>query len=425
MSFHEKIKDNIHKNKDDYIKFLQEIVQEPTTTENEQGAQKLVAERLKEKGLEVDVWDPDYDELIKSKFFNPLRDNYEGSPNVVGVLKGTEDGRSLILNGHIDVVPAGDESKWTYDPYGGQVVDGKLYGRGTTDMKGGNIATLIALETIINIGIELKGDVIYESVIEEETGGAGTLAAIQRGYKADVAIIPEPSEMRIFPKQQGSLWFEVTVKGVSAHGGTRYEGVSALEKGWIVFEEIMNLEEKRNKPLRKDPLYKDNPIPIPINIGQFNGGYFPSAVAEEATLQGRYGVAPGESLEEAKEEFISMLDNLKYIDEWFENKPATVEWGGIHLPPGGCDLDHPMLEILKGKYVEVEKEEPVIAGSNWGTDGGLLTQAGGIPSIIFGPGTTSMAHFTDEYVELDKIFKTAEIIALAMIDWCEVANSDE
>lgn len=422
MSLHKQIKANIDKNKADYIKFLQSIIQEPTTTGDERGAQTLVAKRLKEYGLEVDVWDPDYDELIKSKFFNPLRDNYEGSPNVVGVLKGKENGRSLILNGHIDVVPAGDMSKWTQDPYGGEVVDGKLYGRGTTDMKGGNMSTLIALETVIDLGIELKGDVIYESVIEEETGGAGTLAAIQRGYKADVAIVPEPSEMRIFPKQQGSLWFEVKVTGMSAHGGTRYEGVSALEKGWIVFDEIMKLEEKRNEPLRKDPLYKDNPIPIPINIGQFNGGYFPSAVAEEATIQGRYGVAPGETIEEAKEEFIAMLDQLKHLDDWFVDNPATVEWGGIHLPPGEIDLDHPMLEILKEKYVDVEKEEPVIAGSVWGTDGGLLTQAGGIPSIIFGPGTTSMAHFTDEYVELDKMFKAAEIIALTIIEWCEVSS---
>src|SRR5699024_3016010 len=125
-------------------------------------------------------------------------------------------------------------------------------------------------------------------------GGAGTLAAIQRGYKADIAFIPEPSEMKIFPKQQGSLWFEVTITGVSAHGGTRYEGVSAIEKGWIVCNEILAFEKKRNEPLKKDSLYKNNPIPIPINIGQFNGGYFPSAVAEEATIKGRYGVRPGE-----------------------------------------------------------------------------------------------------------------------------------
>ncbi|GAB3790564.1 peptidase [Virgibacillus kimchii] len=423
MPFHEKVKENIKNRQNEYINLLQQIVQQPSTTGNELQAQKIIAERLKSKGLEVDVWTPDYHELMKSKFFNPIREDYEGSPNVAGVLKGTNNGRSLILNGHIDVVPAGDKAKWTADPFSGEVKDGKLYGRGTTDMKGGNIAALIALETIVDLGIKLKGDVIYESVIEEETGGAGTLAAIQKGYKADVAIIPEPSEMRIFPKQQGSLWFEVHVKGIAAHGGTRYEGVSALEKGWLVFQEIMKLEEARNAPLRKDPLYKDNPIPIPINIGEFNGGYFPSSVADKATIKGRYGVAPGETIEEAKEKFKAMLDGLKEVDDWFADHPATVEWGGVHLPPGGCDMDHPMLEILQQNYYAVEKKEPVLAGSAWGTDGGLLTQAGGIPSIIFGPGTTNMAHYVDEYVELDKLFKTAEIIALAMIDWCEPSNA--
>lgn len=424
MSLQETIRESINAKKEEYIHFLQKIIQQPSTTGNELEAQTLVADRLKNLGLNVDVWIPDYEELKKSKFFNPRRDNYEDSPNVVGTLKGNENGRSLILNGHIDVVPAGDESKWTNDPYSGKVIEGKLYGRGTTDMKGGNMSTLIALETIIDLGIKLKGDVIYESVIEEETGGAGTLAAIQRGYKADVALIPEPSEMKILPQQQGSLWFEITVQGVSAHGGTRYEGVSAIEKGWVVFQEIMNLEETRNKPLREDPLYKNNPIPIPINIGQFNGGYFPSAVPEEATIQGRYGVAPGETIEEAKEKFQKMLDNLKSIDKWFELHPATVKWGGIHLPPGGCDPDHPMLKILKDKYLEVEKEEAVIAGSAWATDGGLLTQAGGIPSIVFGPGTTSMAHYTDEYVELEKMFKTAEITALSIIEWCEITEDN-
>lgn len=422
MDLKKSIAQSIDAKKDDYIRFLQKIIQQPTTSGNELVAQGLIADRLKALGLEVDIWTPDYNELMKSEFFNPLRDNYDNSPNVVGILKGSdsEKGRSVILNGHIDVVPAGDEEKWTHDPFSGKVIDGKIYGRGTTDMKGGNLSTLIALETIINLGLTLKGDVIYESVIEEETGGAGTLAAIQRGYTADVAILPEPSEMKIFPKQQGSLWFKVTVKGVSAHGGTRYEGVSAIEKGWIVFNEIMKLEEKRNAPLRQDPLYKDNPIPIPINIGQFNSGYFPSSVSEEAIIQGRYGVAPGETLDEAKEMFSDTLKQLETIDDWFKEHPATVEWGGIHLPPGECDLDHPMMKILIESFKKVEKEDPIIAGSTWGTDGGLLTQAGGIPSIVFGPGTTSMAHFTDEYAELDKIFRTAEIITHAIIEWCEI-----
>lgn len=422
MSLRELVKKCIDQNKEDYIHFLQQIVQKPTITGNEKQAQQIVAERLKSKGLMVDVWEPDYDELIESEFFNPLRDNYDGSPNVVGILKGKAEGPSVILNGHIDVVPEGDANKWKHHPYSGVRKDNKLYGRGTTDMKGGNVSTLIALETIINLGIQLNGDVIYESVIEEETGGAGTLSAIQRGYHADIAIVPEPSEMKIFPQQQGSLWFKVTVKGEAAHGGTRYEGVSAIDKGWLVYKKILELEEKRNASLRKTSLYKNNPIPIPINIGQFNAGNFPSSVPEIAVIEGRYGVAPGETLDEAKEEFKAMLAGLADIDERFTKDPATVTWGGIHLPPGGCDLDHPMLEILKEKYEEVKNEPPILAGSTWGTDGGLLTQAGNIPSIVFGPGTTSMAHFTDEYIELDKMFETAEIICLAIIEWCGIAK---
>lgn len=422
MDLNKQVREDIELNKDSYIKYLQDIVKEPSTIGDEASAQKIVTDRLKSKNLEVDVWTPNHEEMLKTEFYNPIRENYDESPNVVGVLKGTKNGRSVILNGHIDVVPAGDLDKWEHGAYSGKVADGKLYGRGTTDMKGGNVATLIALETVINLGIKLKGDVIYQSVIEEETGGAGTISAIQRGYTADIAIIPEPSEMKIFPKQQGSLWFKLNIKGISAHGGTRYEGVSAVEKGIIVFNQLLELEERRNEKYRKQELYKGNPIPIPINIGQFNGGIFPSSVPEDAVIQGRYGVGPDETINEAKNEFQKMLDDLVELDDWFEEHPVTVKWEGIHLPPGGSDLDHPMLEILQDKYEETENEKPVLAGSNWGTDGGLLTQYGNIPSIIFGPGTTSMAHFTDEYVELDKLFKTAEIIALSIIEWCEIDN---
>ena len=156
----------------------------------------------------------------------------------MGVWKGSGNGRSIILNGHIDVVPEGNLNDWEHDPYSGVVRDGRLYGRGSTDMKGGTVSLLLAMEAIKMSGIKLKGDVIFQSVIEEESGGAGTLAAVLRGYRADGAIIPEPSSMKIFPKQQGSIWYRITVKGKSAHGGTRYEGVSAIEKMNIVINEL-------------------------------------------------------------------------------------------------------------------------------------------------------------------------------------------
>ncbi|SFE56773.1 peptidase [Alteribacillus iranensis] len=421
MDYKTQIRDYIHSSKEDYLTFFQKTIQEASTVGKEQGVQELIAGRLQEAGLDVDMWDLSYEELSKSSFFNSTRTSFEGSPNVAAVWKGTGDGPSLILNGHVDVVPEGDLSDWNADPFSGKIEDGKVYGRGTTDMKGGNLSSLIALETLMKLGIRLKGDVIFQSVVEEESGGSGTLSCIQRGYKADVALIPEPSQMRIFPKQQGSCWFRVKVQGVSAHGGTRYEGVSAIEKGWHVFREIQSLEKRRNDRIT-DPLYDSNPIPIPINIGKFEGGYFPSAVPDKVVIEGRMGIAPGETIEEAQQEFENVMKDLAKEDSYFNDKPVEVEWFGLRLPPGNCPLDHDLIKHLSTHYEAMKGEKPDVAGSTWGTDGGLFTQAADIPAVIFGPGTTAMAHFANEYVEIDSMFETAEIMALAIIDYCGLAE---
>ena len=155
-------------------------------------------------------------------------------------------------------------------------------------MKGGNVALLMALESIIATGIKLKGDVIFQSVIEEESGGAGTLAAVLRGYHADGAIIPEPTNMKMFPKQQGSMWFRITVTGKAAHGGTRYEGVSAIEKSLLVIQGLQQLEKDRNTRIT-DPLFNKTPIPIPINIGKITSGQWPSSVPDTAVIEGKMG----------------------------------------------------------------------------------------------------------------------------------------
>lgn len=417
MKSKQKIHSYIQKERENYITFFKKMIKEPSVAGAEEGVQSLVAERLKESGLEVEMWELDYKELSQSPFFNSERTDFNGSPNVVGVWKGSGGGRSVILNGHVDVVPEGEIAQWNDDPFSAKEENGRIYGRGTTDMKGGNLSALIALESLLHNGYKLKGDVIFESVVEEESGGSGTLAAIQKGYKADVALIPEPSELRIFPKQQGSMWFEVSIKGISAHGGTRYEGVSAVEKGIIVYQHIAELEKKRNDRIT-DPLYEDNPIPIPINMGKFQGGYFPSSVPDRATIEGRMGIEPGETIEEAKKEFEEWLDGLSSKDDWFKDNPVDVKWFGLRLPPGNCDLDHPMMDILQKSYKETKGKEAVVAGSTWGTDGGLLTQVGNIPSIIFGPGTTKVCHYPNEYIEIEHIFEVAEIMALAILQWC-------
>jgi acetylornithine deacetylase len=404
-------------NREDGIHLLQKLVQADSTQGNEKQAQSIVAETLRKIGLKVDIWEPDGDELAKHPYFASPRHEFNGSPNVIGILKGTGEGRSLILNGHIDVVPEGDLDQWENGPYSGDVIDGKLYGRGATDMKGGNVSLLLALSALRALGIPLKGDVIFQSVIEEESGGLGTLATILRGYKADAAIIPEPTNMKIFPKQQGSMWFRIQVKGRSAHGGTRYEGVSAIEKTLLVVDHIRELEKRRNDRIT-DPLYSKIPIPIPINIGKIEGGDWPSSVADLVTLEGRMGVSPEETMEEAKNEMSSWIETLIEIDPWFKQQPVTLEWFGARWIPGAIDLGHELVGKLTACYQEVIGEAPVIEASPWGTDGGLLSKVGGTPTIVFGPGVTEKAHFPNEYIEIDKVFEVAEIVALTIVDWC-------
>ncbi|WP_404810005.1 peptidase [Metabacillus halosaccharovorans] len=406
-------------NRDHGIELLQKLVQANSTQGNEQYAQTIVIEKLRKIGLKVEVWEPDGKFLATHPYFASPRKDFKGSPNVVGILKGTGEGRSIILNGHIDVVPEGDIAQWDHQPYSGKVIAGKLYGRGATDMKGGNVSLLLALSAIRALGIPLKGDVIFQSVIEEESGGAGTLAAILKGYKADAAIIPEPTNMKIFPKQQGSMWFRLTVKGRSAHGGTRYEGVCAIEKAMLVVEHIRELEKRRNERIH-DPLYEKIPIPIPINIGKVVGGDWPSSVADLVKLEGRMGISPDETMNHAKMELETWIKELKNIDQWFNDFPVSIEWFGARWVPGAVDLSHEMIKTLSASYSEVIGKEPVIEASPWGTDGGLLTQAGSTPTIVFGPGVTEKAHFPNEYIELDKVFEAAEIIALTVVDWCGV-----
>lgn len=403
--------------------FLQKVVRLPSTQGNEQEAQYFIADKLLALGLDVEVWEPAGEELARHPYFCSPRSGFTGSPNVVGVLRGAGVGRSIILNGHIDVVPEGNLAQWQDDPYSGNVVDGKLYGRGATDMKGGNASLLLAVEALQSLGFKLKGDVIVQSVIEEESGGAGTLAAILKGYRADAALIPEPTNMRIFPKQQGSMWFRIEVKGRSAHGGTRYEGVSAIEKSVAVIGHIRELEVLRNERIA-DPLYANNPIPIPINIGVIQGGNWPSSVADTVKLEGRMGVAPEEKLEDAKAEMSCWMASLVDKDPWFEDHPPDLEWFGAQWVPGSVDPEHPLMQVLMEQYREVKAEEPVIEASPWGTDGGLLTVVGDTPCIVFGPGITQVAHYPNEHIVLEHVFVVAEIIALTLIHWCGLAEME-
>lgn len=424
MTDQQKIESYIDQHADEAISFLQKLIQQPSVQGNEKGVQEIVIKKLKELELEVDVWDPVYQELSKSEYFVPSRNSYEGSPNVVGVLKGAGGGKSIILNGHIDVVPEGDRTKWKYEPFSGAIEDGKMYGRGTTDMKGGNVALILAMEAVIKSGLKLKGDVIFHSVIEEESGGVGTLATLLRKYKADAAIIPEPTNMKLFIKQQGSMWFRVIVEGLSAHGGTRYEGVSAIEQAWKIHTGILALEKKRNATVT-DPLLKHIPIPSPINVGKIQGGSWPSSVPDVVTMEGRIGVGPHEDMQAVRKELIDSISSLCASDDWLKNHPAKVEFFGAQWVPNAVESSHPFAQLMQANFETVYQRKVKIEASPWGTDGGLLGKIGNIPTLVIGPGETKVAHYPNEFIEIKEVIQAAKLFALMLTSWCGVSRNEK
>jgi len=421
-SAEQKVRSYITENRIRGTRLLQKLVQEGSTRGNESGAQAVIIEKCRELGLEMDIWEIGGEDLISHPAFCSDRKDFRGNPNAIGVMKGEGGGKSMILNGHIDVVPAGDPNDWNRDPFSGHIECGKLYGRGATDMKGGTAALLMAMEAIKNSGIQLKGDVIFQSVIEEESGGAGTLAAVLRGYKADGAIIPEPTNFKVFPKQQGSMWFRISVKGKGAHGGTRYEGVNAIEKAMLVIERLRVLESERNESIT-DPFFQNIPIPIPINIGKIQSGDWPSSVPDLAIIEGRMGVAPNETQDNAKLEMQKALSSLCAEDPWLKENVAELEWFGASWLPGDLDPDHELIHVLAQSYKNVKHSMPLIEASPWATDGGILSKVGGVPVIVFGPGVTETAHQANEYIRLEDVFDAAEIIALTLLEWCGVIES--
>lgn len=404
-------------NKDNAVRLLKKLIAEKSTVGEEFNAQAVVLEKLRQFQMEVDVFEPSMIQLKQHPYFVSHRENFTESPNIVARKPGKGGGKSIILNGHIDVVPEGNHEKWDTHPYLAAEKNGKVYGRGASDMKGGTTALLLAIEAIEACGITLKGDLIFQSVTDEENGGAGTLSTVLRGYKADGALIPEPTNLKLFIKQQGSMWFRITVKGLSAHGGTRYEGVSAIEKSVLVLEALKQLEKKRNDRI-KDPLYNYTPIPVPINIGTIHGGNWPSSVADLVQIEGRCGVAPNEGMEQVKQEIESGIKNLEQHDEWFKLHPIELEWYGAQWLPNDLNENHELVHSLESSYEKIMNNQAKKEASPWGTDGGMLFHAGHTPTIVFGPGETKVAHHTNEYIEIEAMLTSAKIISLFLLDWC-------
>jgi acetylornithine deacetylase len=394
------------------------------TASREGEVQDILASRLAALGARLDRWEPDSEVLSRyagGPGYYPGRD-FRGRPNLVATLPGSGGGSSLMLLGHVDVVSPGEG--WTVDPFAAERRNGLIVGRGAADMKGGLAAAVAALEMLRAAKIRLRGDVIVASVVDEEAGGMGTLAVVDRGYRADGAIIPEPTDLNVAPLCRGIVWGRVTIPGRSSHiempqphwreGGA----VDAIALGRAVLDAIDRLNARwAENPAKRHPLL---PLPCQVMVSMLDAGEFPTAYAGQMRITFDAQYLPAERDERGlggrvKTELEAFFQEIAHQDDWLRQHPPRIEWlvdADCAETPG----DHRLTQLVHEAALQAGADSR-IEGMSSHTDMGLLVNAG-IPTVNFGPGAPSVAHQPDEHVSERDLLLAATTLAIAIAEWC-------
>jgi acetylornithine deacetylase len=416
-----KLLDYFDDHRADIVADLSDLVRLPSIsgTAEENEIQARLATRLQGDGLHVDHWEIPLTETLAQPDFPGAEVDRTESWGVVGVLAGSGDGPSLMLNTHVDVVPPGDLDAWQgADPFNGRIDTDAVHGRGACDMKGGLVASLWTMRALSTLRVPLRGDLSMGTVVGEEDGGLGTYAMLRRGWRADACIIPEPTSLDLAPGNAGALTFRLEIQGAATHASRRTSGVSAIEKFIPVFQAIRRLEARRNEV--KHPLAMRWNLPIPIEIGTVAAGDWASSVPDLLTANGRIGVGVGEDVETAKRELEAAMLELGDTDRWFHEHPVTVTWWGGQFAPGLTDPDAAIVRTMRSAHEDVSPYRQNTWVSTYGSDLRLMNNIGGIPTVHYGPGDAALAHGPREFVPISETITSAKALALAAIRHCGV-----
>ncbi|HAE42344.1 MAG TPA: acetylornithine deacetylase [Clostridiales bacterium] len=348
-------------------------------------------------------------ENIQVEFQEPLKNR----PNVIATLKGTGNGKSLMLTGHMDTVPP---YNMINAPLSGEIADGKLYGRGACDMKGALACMMGAMAAIKRSGIALDGDLVFAGVINEEQKSEGTEYIVRNGPHTDAAIVGEPSGLQIAAGHRGLEWIEIDITGKTTHGGTPHEGINAISKAAKLITSIENdlvpKFKKRRHPLIGDPL---------LNFGVIEGGDQPSSVAGRCKLFIDRRWTPLESFDLIMDELRGLISDIKKEDANFnaQVKRYFADSNMMLHKPLEIDLNHPIINSLKrGIKISLGRDPEIISFLAW-TDASLLSNYAKIPSVVFGPGHLKNAHSEDEFVDLSQLKGAYESYVLTAMDFCD------
>ncbi|MDN3310170.1 ArgE/DapE family deacylase [Microbacterium oryzae] len=409
---------------------------EPAEVSGEGGIQALLRARLEAMGARIDEWEPSAQDLAHhagGPGYFADRD-FTGRPNLVGTITPPSvdpEADSLMFLGHCDVVPGG--VGWTKaEPFTSTLVDDRIYGRGACDMKGGMAAALAAIEAVQRAGVELSQPLSFGSVTEEETGGMGTLALIDRGYRPGLGIvIPEPTSLKVAPLCRGILWGEITIPGKSGHieieqPGWRDGGaVDAIAHGRRLLAAVDELNAAWAELPEKNHRYM--PLPCQMNVAVIDAGTYPSSWAGSFTIRFDIQYLPVELDERGggglvRAQIEDMLAAFVGEDEWLAENPPVLAW----LVDADCGETADTEPIVTAPLAAMRElgMEPVIEGVTSHTDMGLPIKAG-VPTVTFGPGFLSVAHQPDEYLDLPEYKQAIRVMALMIADLCGAGGDDD
>ena len=411
------------------ISFPSIVMSDPTKAgPGERDCQLYLQTRLEKLGFTTDLWDPDGPALYEQYKGRPGANKgrtFEGRPNLGGTLKGTGGGKSIMLTGHIDVVPPGAREHWQTDPFEPVLKDGFLHGRGTVDMKGGVACMLMAVEILKELDIPLSGDIVFTTVVDEEIGGMGSLAMVDRGFRADAGIMTEPTANRIAPLCHGILWGRIILDGIGGHAELTpnawyssgpvdavqlcrqmLDGIDILNRRWM-------FDPKKTHPLMD--------MPNQIMVTQINAGEHPSSTAGRAEIIIDAQYLPHEKDEfglggAVKREIEEHVANVCQADPYLRAHPARVEWI-LDADCAEVPADHPFVETFQSA-VGIAGLSPKLSGFGAHSDIGLPTGLGNTPTVNFGPGDPAQSHQPNERVSVRDLIDCTKAIALTVHRWC-------
>jgi acetylornithine deacetylase len=403
------------------FELLAELVGIPSVsgTDPEHEIQARLARKLAETGLEVDHWSLPLDELLAEPDFPGVEVERQEAWGLVGRLPAASPGggSSLMLNGHVDVVPIGNPAAWSRpDPFSGQVVGDTLFGRGACDMKAGLVAALAAVQAVRRVGVPLRGDLLLACVPGEEDGGLGSYAMLRRGWRADACVVPEPTGLDLVTANAGALTFRLRVPGLASHASRRTEGVSAVEKFLPVLAALQALEAGRNVDV--DPLMARWPLAYPLSIGRLTAGDWASSVPDLLVAEGRLGVVLDEPMSTARSALETAIAEACDSDPWLRDHPVAVEWWGGQFASGRLPESSDLAARMASAHAAAGGGDMQTSGAPFGSDLRLLSGLGGIPTLHYGPGDARLAHAPDESVPLAEVGTAARALALLALDVC-------